>query len=159
MKLTRWYYVLIVFGIFVVYQWRSRRSQSAAEEYARGEQESATAAAIAAAKASERGGGMATVLNQIAKEGGWGGIDLDPTHVKKADQTCYPGWYLTGDGGMFHPDSGAWYSPGSSPPCMANAYDRGEATRVHIDGTGGHENLPSAEQIAETRALGYDVVY
>jgi len=44
-------------------------------------------------------------------------MNLNPYDVKLADdQDRYPGWYRTPDGGWVRPDSGEYYSPGSSPP-------------------------------------------
>jgi hypothetical protein len=44
--------------------------------------------------------------------------------VTQADQTAYPGWYTTSDGGWVNLDSGATVSPGGSPPAldMTNTY-------------------------------------
>jgi hypothetical protein len=50
-------------------------------------------------------------------QGQWpGSMDLNPLAVSQADQTKYPGWYKTADGGWVKPETGEFYSPGASPP-------------------------------------------
>jgi hypothetical protein len=58
-----------------------------------------------------------------------------PITVSKADQSLYPGWYKTSDGGWANPDTGEFYSPGSSPPIyhQMGAYSTGEMVAPIID--------------------------
>lgn len=46
----------------------------------------------------------------------WPGGAGDPNKIVLADQNLYPGYYINEYGGFFNPDTGASFSPGSSPP-------------------------------------------
>ncbi len=165
MKLTWWHWLLIAFGVVVIYKWRAHVAKQKAIAYQTGESESAAAAAAADAIASRSAGGITAVMDRLGNAMGddipaWGGIDLNPAHLTKADQDAYPGWYRTGDGGWIQPETGDYYSPGSSPPSVLNAYQRGDMQMTEIDlsaqptGPG-----PGTAPAQETHDLGSDVVY
>ena len=82
-------------------------------------------AATYAQQIANAAGSSPSVDPQIAKAvattafGNWG-VQGGLT-VTQADQTYYPGWYQTSDGGWVNPDTGEFYSPGSSPVAQAYA--------------------------------------
>jgi hypothetical protein len=126
----KWWYWLIGLGAYVVFfKGKSVLEQRAAAEYSAGETISSAQAGRDSAIAAQNAGHIEPALINA-----WGGVDTDKKNFVRADWAQYPGWYRTGDGGWFHPDTGAFYSPGSSPPAVGlSAYESGAAQRPEFD--------------------------
>lgn len=87
-----------------------------------------------------------------------GGNLIDPHTIVPADQTLYPGFYTSPMGGYYNPTTGDSYSPGSSPVVYRETY-----ASVTVDQSAGVRAAAASAvktaDPAETKALGYDVVY
>lgn len=109
-----WLFYLVI-GI-VIYAYRSHRKAVQGQTYSAGQASAAQAAGEAAATASN-------AADQFSRDAqGAGFYDTNKQDLKPAYQgdgwNPYPGWYRTGDGGWWNPDTGETYSQGSSPPAL-----------------------------------------
>jgi hypothetical protein len=88
-------------------------------------------------------------------------IDTNPANYQLADQSAYPGFYRsTLDGSWYNPDTGDFYSGGSSPAVanVKNAYDDGTVARPMIDLTTPAHVFTPEELAAPENQPGY-IIY
>lgn len=108
-----WHWLVIAFALILLYFWNRKTAEKKRVDYNAGQAAAAAAAGEAMAAAS-------AAANKFSSDvyGQWGGVDYHVQDLTPADQSVYPGWYHTGDGGWWNKDTGDWYSPGSAPAAL-----------------------------------------